>query len=71
MYKEQKYLDQLKCNKTFQKQPPRYVFQICVLQIGLKPLKNMFKGNDFKGFQINVLQVYFENLHHSCRNSYM
>lgn len=28
------------------------------------------KETIFKGIQINVLQLYFENFHHSCRNSY-
>ena len=63
----------LKWDNTFQKQPSRRVFQVCVLQISnlLKPknmkLENMFEG---KGAQINALQVHFVHFYRSCRNSY-
>ena len=46
-HKEQKYLDQLKWDSTFQKYPLRCIFQICSLQIRLKPIVKMSKGNDF------------------------
>ena len=46
-YKNRKYLDQWKWDNTFQKQPSRRVFQICVWQIWLELFKNIFEGVSF------------------------
>ena len=55
-YKKRKYLDQLKWNNTFQKQPPRRVFQICIWQISLKKFKNIFEGAGFSK-ELHVTEI--------------